>query len=238
MLHAATGLKRVFAVLTATAAVIAFASPATGGASKVAVRASAHIGAQSYQERPTSSARKCRNRGIEAKRSACRRGPAGPKGPKGLRGLHGLRGPVGPAGATGGQGAAGDDGADGTDGADGSDGSTGVTGTTGATGPTGVTGADATALWAVVASNGTKARGSASTTATTGTGLYTVTFAQSVVGCAYVATIGATGSGAPSAGGFAVTGGDSGSAFKVDVNTFAPDGTTAADKSFHLAVLC
>jgi hypothetical protein len=73
----------------------------------------------------------------------------------------------------------------------------------------------------------------------TGAGAYIVTFNRNVLLCAYVATVGGIDTaGAPATGAFAVTGGDSVSPNAVDVATFAANGTTATDNSFHLAVFC
>jgi hypothetical protein len=117
----------------------------------------------------------------------------------------------------------------------GATGGTGATGQTGATGPTGA----ATRLWAVLTSDGSLSRGfGVSGIAKTGVGTYTVIFNQSVVTCAYLATVGSTGAGTPAEGGFAVTGGDGVSAASVSVKTFDKDGTTAEDSAFHLAVFC
>lgn len=121
-------------------------------------------------------------------------------------------------------------------------GTTGSAGTSGATGPTGATGAQGTAatkLWAVVASNGSLSRGSGATASTrTGTGVYRVTFNQTVTACAYIASLGDTGSTAPGEGNFISTSGDAGNTSAVDVYAWNRNGLAAEDHAFHLAVLC
>jgi hypothetical protein len=93
------------------------------------------------------------------------------------RGATGAAGPAGPAGPAGGAGA------------------TGPAGATGATGPTGPTGA-VTNLWAVLAADGSLARGSGVTsTAKVTTGSYDVVFDRDVDKCVYEATRGQPGSG-------------------------------------------
>jgi hypothetical protein len=95
--------------------------------------------------------------------------------------------------------------------------------------------------WAVVNSSGHVVRHSgtsAVTAAKQGTGVYEVTFAKDVSGCAYVATIGDTGQVAPSPGQITVSGDVDGSnPNDVQVQTFDKTGT-AADSAFHLYVSC
>ena len=133
-------------------------------------------------------------------------------------------GPVGPTGPMGPTGPSGLD---------------GMAGVTGATGMDGAPGMPATSLWAVVASDGTLARGSAGTTsmALLGAGQYEVAFNRDVTGCAYLATNGLTGSsGAPPSGEVGVVGR---SANANAVFVMARDGAgTAAALGFHLAVFC
>jgi hypothetical protein len=136
-------------------------------------------------------------------------GPAGPVGATGPAGPAGATGAVGPAGATGPAGSpgptgspgpagpvgpAGPAGADGKEGAPGPAGAQGPQGLQGPQGPQGQAGADATSLWAVVASNGTLTRGKGVVSVSKfGTGQYLVTFNQSVAACSFAATIGADG---------------------------------------------
>lgn len=166
-------------------------------------------------------------------------GPAGPAGPTGTAGSTGAKGATGVTGATG---SAGPTGPAGPTGATGPTGTTGAAGTSGATGPAGATGAQGTAatkLWAVVASNGSLSRGSGATaSARTGTGVYRVTFNQSVTACAYIASLGDTGSTAPGEGNFIGTSGDAGNTSAVDVYAWNRNGLAAEDHAFHLAVLC
>ncbi len=94
-----------------------------------------------------------------------------------------------------------------------------------------------TALFAVVAIDGTLARGSAGTTASSvGTGTYTVDFNRDVSGCAYSATVGPTGAGV--ATGNADVASQSGNADGVFVVTFPQGGSSAAYEPFHLIVVC
>ena len=102
----------------------------------------------------------------------------------------------------------------------------------------GAPGAPATSLWAVVASDGTLARGSAGTTsASIGTGSYEVIFDRDVTGCAYQATNGLTGSaGSPPGGEVGVVG------RATNVNgVFVKTRDSAGAETplgFHLAVFC
>jgi len=95
--------------------------------------------------------------------------------------------------------------------------------------------------WAVVDASGNIVRQFSSAGPITGshtatTGLYDVTFGKDVTGCAFVATLGDTGAGAPSIGMIGVTA-DSGDPNSVVVQTTDKTGTLA-DASFHLYVSC
>jgi hypothetical protein len=119
-------------------------------------------------------------------------------------------------------------------------GATGATGATGAQGPAGPAGADAISLWAVVSSTGTLARGSGVVSVTrTAAGSYRVVFGQDVSTCAFVATLGYTGTGsAPSEGqGTSYVGRDAGGTDRVNVFTYDKGGSII-DRSFHLVVAC
>src|SRR5437763_5973461 len=128
------------------------------------------------------------------------------------------RGPVGPAGPPG---------------------SAGAPGPTGATGPSGPSGpaGSITKLTAVVNTNGTLARSQGTTSSThLGTGTYEIVFNQDVTQCTYVATLGNPGALTPPAG-------EIGAASRAGI----PDGVfvetrdsagAAADRSFHLIVVC
>jgi hypothetical protein len=135
--------------------------------------------------------------------------PRGPRGPRGFPGTEGIPGAPGAPGAQG---------------------------PSGPSGPSGPAGA-VTRLTAVVGSTGTVARSQGVTSATQlGTGLYEVIFNQSVAGCTYAATLGNTGGGGPAAGEIGVASRD-GNANGVGVATRTSSGT-AADRSFHLVVVC
>jgi hypothetical protein len=97
--------------------------------------------------------------------------------------------------------------------------------------------------WAVVNSDGTLVRSFSSGGAVTsshsgpvGSGTYDVTFAQDVSGCAFIATLGDTGTGFPPIGEIGVSS-DAGDLHSVVVQTFRIDGS-ATDDSFHLYVSC
>lgn len=119
----------------------------------------------------------------------------------------------------------------------------GPAGQRGPAGPAGPAGTPATKLFAVVDSNGTLARGSGATEATSvGTGEYTVRFNQNVRGCAYVATIGLSASeGTSPSGEITVAGefggGDPAAVNGVFVSTRSSTGASA-NRGFHLAVFC
>jgi hypothetical protein len=115
----------------------------------------------------------------------------------------------------------------------------GVSGTPGAagpTGPSGATGPPAAALWAVIAANGTTARGSHVTSSEKlAPGQFVVIFDRDVKACAYAGSLGGTASESV-VGQLSVTR-RSINANGVFVRTYDSAGT-AADKSFHLAVFC
>jgi len=141
-----------------------------------------------------------------------------------------LKGNAGPAGATGASGAAGPTGAAGTAGA------------TGAAGVPGANGAPATKLWAVVTGDIAAPGGSISRSSGTsgtffhsGTGDYIVGFNQSIMNCAWLATVGIPVSGFSPVG-YATVQQYTGTG-SVRVRTFDVAGTSA-DRSFHLAVFC
>ena len=157
-----------------------------------------------------------------AKGDTGQRGLAGPQGPRGLQGNAGPRGPQGPAGPQGPQGPKGDKGDPGT---------TGI-------------------LSAVVAGNGTLARGVGATSAVRRrTGQYDVTFDRSIVDCTYSATVGFTGPhlgynflDAASAMRAYSEGlpGDADPTTTVSVFTGVPASPipTYVDRPFHLLVIC
>jgi hypothetical protein len=146
---------------------------------------------------------------------------------RGARGVRGAAGPPGPAGAQGPAGALG---------AKGDKGDKGDPGTAGAPGQ------PATKLWAVVESDGTLVRGSGAVSSGhagggAGSGFYEVIFNTNVRACAYVATIGNTGSaGNPVPGEIGVVGRATNvnGVFVATVNSAGAQ----ADRSFHLAVFC
>jgi hypothetical protein len=96
--------------------------------------------------------------------------------------------------------------------------------------------------FAVVASDGTLVRSStgvAIDTHTASSGAYELTFSKDVSGCAYVATLGDTASGAPVAGEVSVSGDHDADSNPNDVFVQTSDSTgAAADASFHLYVNC
>lgn len=130
--------------------------------------------------------------------------------PSVLKKLKGKRGPAGQKGATG---------------------ETGPTGPAGAQGPAGT---PATALWAVVASNGSLVRGSGVTAASQpfGTGTYQVEFNRDVSGCAYAVT--PTGQAVMD---FAQPRGGNPNAVYVQFET-ATSTPAKINSSFNLAVFC
>jgi len=118
-------------------------------------------------------------------------------------------------------------------------GDTGAAGTDGADGAQGPAGADATNLWAVVASNGALARGQGVDAVTrTAVGRYRVDFNQDVSGCAYSLNVAQTGTGVPATlDGLGQPGGDSTGPDRVMVYTWNTS-LAFTDKPFHLVVLC
>jgi hypothetical protein len=109
----------------------------------------------------------------------------------------------------------------------------GPTGPSGATGPAGL---PATALWAVIATNGTTSRNSHVTSSEkAAAGQYVVIFDRDVKACAFVGSLGGTA--AESVVGQLSVTRRSINANGVFVRTYDSAGT-AADKSFHLAVFC
>jgi hypothetical protein len=97
---------------------------------------------------------------------------------------------------------------------------------------------DVTILHAVVNSNGTLARGHKAVSATRlGTGAYEVVFRKDVRRCAYLATIGLSGSAGSSLPGEITVVGRSGNDRGVFVTTHSSGGASA-DLGFHLAVHC
>jgi hypothetical protein len=149
--------------------------------------------------------------GLDTKTNRGPRGPRGRRGPRGFLGRPGQRGP------------------------------TGLKGPTGQKGATGAAGVPATQRWAVVAANGTVVRSrslvaSNPVSHTTGTGTYTVAFANTTTGsCAWAATIASTATSAPSSGYMTLNQG----AFTnvVQVNTYATGGM-ATDQPFMLTLFC
>jgi len=110
------------------------------------------LGGGSYAATNTTTLSKA---GVKAAKSNAQ--AAGPRGPRGFRGPRGLRGLPGPKGAPGAPGPA------------------------GPAGPAGAAGASATALWAMIDSNGTLIRNKGVTSVQKlGTGSYQVIFNQAV----------------------------------------------------------
>lgn len=112
----------------------------------------------------------------------------------------------------------------------------GPAGPAGPQGPAGPAGG-VTSRWAVMNASGSIARSSGTTSAgRLGTGVYEVIFNTDVTGCAFVASVGETGSASPPAG-YAETTRRSGNANAVRVETRS--GTAAlTDRPFHLVVAC
>jgi hypothetical protein len=107
-----------------------------------------------------------------------------------------------------------------------------VTGTTAGMPPT------AQSFYAVVGNTGGLARGFQATGAhQLATGTYQVDFSQNITGCAYLGTIGLTGSLGASAPGEITVVGRAGDANGVFVQTFNSAGTLT-NLSFHLGILC
>jgi hypothetical protein len=115
-------------------------------------------------------------------------------------------------------------------------GASGTAGVAGPAGPSGATGPPATALWAVVATNGSLARNSHVTSSEkVATGQYVVVFDRDVKACAYVGSLG--GIAAESMIGQISVTRRSINANGVFVRTLDSAGASM-DKSFHLAVYC
>jgi hypothetical protein len=112
----------------------------------------------------------------------------------------------------------------------------GPAGPAGPQGPAGPAGT-ITSRWAVMNASGSLARSSGTTSAgRLGAGVYEVIFNTNVSNCAFVASVGETGSGATPSG-YAATTRRSGNANGVRVETRS--GTAApADRPFHLVVVC
>jgi hypothetical protein len=92
--------------------------------------------------------------------------------------------------------------------------------------------------WAVVSASGGYVRGSVGSPGVSGSaGAYTVTFAQDVMSCAYVATAGGTGSTGIYGAASVTMAGESGNQDGVYVATYDAAGTSTAE-SFHLGVFC
>jgi hypothetical protein len=97
---------------------------------------------------------------------------------------------------------------------------------------------DVSTMFAVVNADGTLARGArAVSAARLATGAYEVTFRKDVRKCAYVATIGLSGSAGSSLPGEITVVGRAGNDRAVFVTTHSSGGASA-DLGFHLAVLC
>ena len=98
--------------------------------------------------------------------------------------------------------------------------------------------ADGVTLQAVVAETGTSSRNRGATSTTkTATGVYQVVFNADVKSCAYFATLGDPGDGAPPAGEIAVSS-LAGNANGVLVVTRDSAGAATVDRPFHLIVSC
>ena len=148
--------------------------------------------------------------GLDTKTNRGPRGPRGRRGPRGFLGRPGQRGP------------------------------TGLKGPTGQKGATGSVGVAATQRWAVVAANGTVVRSkglvASNPVSNTGTGTYTVAFANTTTAsCAWESTIASTATSAPSSGYLTLNQG----AFTnvVDVNTYMSGGI-AVNQPFMLTLFC
>jgi hypothetical protein len=144
------------------------------------------------------------------------RGPSGPRGDAGVPGSRGDAGERGPQGAPGPQ---------------------------GELGLQGAPGLPATSLWAAVRADGTKSRGSGVTsTLKIVTGLYEVTFNQSVSSCDFVATLGNPDALEITSGQIGAAqnlgGGFSNLPTQVLVSTTNSAGTAATNLPFFLTVIC
>jgi hypothetical protein len=171
-------------------------------------------------------------------------------------GAVGATGPAGATGAPGATGGAGETGAAGPTGAEGAKGPTGDKGPTGEPGPQGVPGPQgppgtsgggtstgtANVQWAVVNGEGALARVSESGITSNRRdakvlGSYLVKFPTNVTDCAYEATVGLPGTTGASLPGTATVVRYAEDENTVLVQTFDQTGV-AADRGFHLAVLC
>jgi hypothetical protein len=155
---------------------------ALGGTSYAAIKLPANsVGTTQIKKAAVTSA-KIKDRSITAADLSAGTLRAGDVGPAGAAG------PSGPKGDTGAAGPKGDTGAAGPKGDTGAAGPKGDPGAAGAKGDPGTAGANATALWAVVAGDGTLARGSHVTSTQSFTsGAYAVIFDRDVSGCAFIA---------------------------------------------------
>lgn len=115
-------------------------------------------------------------------------------------------------------------------------GDVGPTGLAGPAGPQGGKGDPATKLWAVVRNDGgiVKQSGGVAVAKPAGSGLYTVTFPQSVGDCAPIVTLSGTGS-APDEGSASATPGTQAAQFTVQTLN---SGGGHSDKTFAIAVFC
>jgi hypothetical protein len=114
-----------------------------------------------------------------------------------------------------------------------------IAGPRGRQGPAGPAGS-VSKLWAVASSTGALVRSAGTTSAgRVGNGQFEVVFNQDIANCSYLANVGATVdiSNAAAAQGFATVGKKFGTNNTVRVNTRAQGGG-AADRSFHLVVVC
>jgi collagen triple helix repeat protein len=163
------------------------------------------------------------------------KGRRGPRGKHGATGAQGARGPAGPAGPVGPAGPAGPAGPQGAPGTPGSPGTPGAPGT-GAVGTF--------QLFAVVDNDGTLASGVGATSATLNTSVdtppsYTVSFSQSVAGCAATAQPGSTSTDAGSSSQYptqVTPNADSSDA--LDVTIYDGDGNIQTRSAFMLTVTC
>lgn len=91
---------------------------------------------------------------------------------------------------------------------------------------------------AVVANDGTLARGYRALSARRlSTGRYEVTFARSVWGCSFTATVGLPGNSGAELAGIANVASKEGKVKSIVVQTYAPGGVFA-DRGFHVIVAC
>jgi hypothetical protein len=114
-----------------------------------------------------------------------------------------------------------------------------IAGPRGRQGPAGPAGS-ISKLWAVVGTNAAIVRSAGVVSAArVAVGQFEVVFGDDIVNCSYLANVGATSdiSNAGNQQGFAVVGKKSGTVNTVRVNTRAQTGA-AADRSFHLVVVC